>query len=341
MKVQVPEAVHVRDFVRAPLARHERLAVRGLAMAMFSGAHEALALHEAAHGRVARHRPEAWLLAGERDEVVVVQLEAPARVVAMLLGDGFGERGAETRMRPGVGGDLARQRGEWIVGGAGDVPPALDALEGEVEGLVHAPPLETVTTQISFAVQEAQEGTGIPPSGAGASSGPASTSHAQPPSSNCQVSLVVLHAHSPPQQIFPGEHAAMPGLQAAPAVGFATQPASPADDSSSTSPAGPSRSCMAWPTFAATQPCSFFTGAEVTVGLRTPAGTTSSLNCAIRTSLAASAGVISPRPAAPCRDRPSPRLLAGSPRSEGPGPLVSSSPGLPFHASAFVGGVRS
>jgi hypothetical protein len=134
VKVQVPEAVYVRDFVRAPLACHERLAVRGLAMAMFSAAQEASALHETAYGRIARYRAEA-LLAGQRDEVVVVQLEGPARMVAMLLDDGLLERRAETRMGPGVGGDLARERGERIVGAAGDVPPALDALEREVDGL--------------------------------------------------------------------------------------------------------------------------------------------------------------------------------------------------------------
>ena len=111
VKVQVPEAVHVGDLVRALLTRLERLAVRGLAMAMFAGAQEALPLHEAAHGGVARHRTQARVLAGERDEVVVVQLEAPARMVAMLLGDGLGQGGAETRVGPGMRGEsCARAR---------------------------------------------------------------------------------------------------------------------------------------------------------------------------------------------------------------------------------------
>ena len=44
-----------------------------------------------------------------------MELEAPARVVAVLLGDRLRERGAETRMRAGVRGDLARERGERVV----------------------------------------------------------------------------------------------------------------------------------------------------------------------------------------------------------------------------------
>jgi hypothetical protein len=135
VEVQVPEAVHVRDLVGTRLARHEWLALGVLAMATFAGAQKPLPLHEPAHRRVAGHRPERWVLAGERDEVVVVKLEGPPRMVAVLARDRFAERGAQARMRPGVRGDLARESGEGVLRPAGDVPPSLEGLEGEADRL--------------------------------------------------------------------------------------------------------------------------------------------------------------------------------------------------------------
>ncbi len=135
VEVQVPEAVHVRDLVRACLARLERLAIRALAVTTLAGAQKALALHESAHRRVAGHRPEARVFAGERDEVVVMQLEAPARVVAVLARDRLDERGAQAWVRAGVRGHLAREHSQGIVGGASDVPPALEGLEREADRL--------------------------------------------------------------------------------------------------------------------------------------------------------------------------------------------------------------
>ncbi len=52
VKVQVPEAVDVRDLVRACLSRREGLAIRRLAMASLAGTRQALRLHESAHRRV-------------------------------------------------------------------------------------------------------------------------------------------------------------------------------------------------------------------------------------------------------------------------------------------------
>ena len=136
MEVQVPEAVHVGDSVRAPLACFERrLAVGVFPVAAFAGTKQPLPLHEPAHGGVAGHRAEAGVFAGERDEVVVVQLEAPARMVAVLLRERLGDGGAQARMRSSVRGHLARQHRERIVGAAGDVPPSLEGLEREADGL--------------------------------------------------------------------------------------------------------------------------------------------------------------------------------------------------------------
>ncbi len=121
VKVQMSEAVHVRDLVRARLARPERLALGVFPIAPFAGAQETLLLHEAAHRRVAGHGPEARVFARERDEVVVMKLEGPARMIAVLARDRLGERGAQARMGARMRGDPTREGGERIVGAAGDV----------------------------------------------------------------------------------------------------------------------------------------------------------------------------------------------------------------------------
>ena len=53
----------------------------------------------------------------------------------MLLGDRFGERGADAWVRARVRRHLAREGGERIVDAARDVPPSLDGLEREADGL--------------------------------------------------------------------------------------------------------------------------------------------------------------------------------------------------------------
>ena len=97
-------------------------------------------------------------------------------------------------------------------------------------GIKHGPPPETVTTQISLAVQASQDATAMPPSGSVLPE-PASTRHAQPPRSRVHVEVVALQVHSPLQQRSPGEQAPTPGVHAAPTTGSATQPASPANES--------------------------------------------------------------------------------------------------------------
>ena len=116
MEVQVPEAVDVSDLVGTGLAQGEGLAVGMLAMAALAGPQEALLLHEPAHGRVPGDRREARVLARERDEVVVVKLEGPSRMVAVLLRDRFGHRGAERS------GGYRRARGPCVRGRRVDWP---------------------------------------------------------------------------------------------------------------------------------------------------------------------------------------------------------------------------
>ncbi len=132
MKVQVPKAVDVSDLVRTRLARSERLAVVLLAVAAFARAQQPLLFHEAGDCRIAGDGPEAGILARESEEIVVMELEAPSRMVSMLAGDGVGEGFADAGVRARVSVDPARERGEGVLGGAGDVPPSLDRLEREV-----------------------------------------------------------------------------------------------------------------------------------------------------------------------------------------------------------------
>ena len=75
----MPEAVHVADLEGACLALGE-VDVLGV-VALLAGAEQRARLHEPAHGGVAGHRSEPRILARERDEVVVVELVGPPRMV--------------------------------------------------------------------------------------------------------------------------------------------------------------------------------------------------------------------------------------------------------------------
>src|SRR5208282_2843238 len=128
MEVQVPEAVHVGHLVRTGLARSERLAAGLLAMAALARPQQPLLFHVSGERRIARDRPEAGVLSREREQVVVMELKAPARMVPVLAG----ERDADARVRAGMPVDPAREGSEWVFGVAGDIPPPLDGLEREV-----------------------------------------------------------------------------------------------------------------------------------------------------------------------------------------------------------------
>src|SRR5579863_2686119 len=124
--------MHVSDLVRTRLARSEPLAAGRLAMAPFTCAKQPLLFHVAGERRIARDGADVGVLACERDEVVVMELKAPARMVSVLGCDGDGESRVDARVRTGMSVDSACECGEWVFGGAGDVPPSLDGLEREV-----------------------------------------------------------------------------------------------------------------------------------------------------------------------------------------------------------------
>ena len=127
----------VGDLVGAGLASRERLVALALGVAPIAGPDEALPAHEAAHGGVAGYQAEGGVLAREGDEVVVRgQLPGPSRMIAVLAGDAAsGERGTDARMGAGVCMHLAGEGGEGVLCAARDVPPALDRLEREADGL--------------------------------------------------------------------------------------------------------------------------------------------------------------------------------------------------------------
>src|SRR5580658_1741774 len=64
-----------------------------------------------------------------------MELEGPARVIAMLLSDRLDEQRTETRMGAGVRRDLACESRERVGRAARGVPPALNRLEREADGL--------------------------------------------------------------------------------------------------------------------------------------------------------------------------------------------------------------
>ena len=107
MTVPVPQTVDVLGLVAADLALHDarlgaldpfRLA-RGEAPALV----EAVGSHEAAQRGIGRHGLEAGL----RDEIVVVELDAPALVGSVLGKDGAPNRLADGMLLTGIGAQLA------------------------------------------------------------------------------------------------------------------------------------------------------------------------------------------------------------------------------------------
>ena len=134
VKIEVPESVHVLDLVGPRLARRVRIVSVAVSPLLFR-AQKSMVLHVAAHRCVARHRREGRILARGGDEIVVVELEAPSHVRAVLAHDRIGERGGDARMRACVARDLAGEGREGIGVGAGRVEPPLDCLKRKADAL--------------------------------------------------------------------------------------------------------------------------------------------------------------------------------------------------------------
>ena len=140
MAVPMPQAVDILGLVAADLALDNAclgtLCPFGSARAQAPALVETIGAHEATQGRIGRHRLEVWPRLGQRDEVVMVELDAPALMCGVLRDDDATHGRADGVLLPGVGAQLAAQHADRI--GAlveRAVVPALDGREAEADRL--------------------------------------------------------------------------------------------------------------------------------------------------------------------------------------------------------------
>ncbi len=138
--VPMPQTIHILGLVAADLAiGNADLGTLGpvsAARRQTPALVEAVRLHEAAQRRVGRHRLQVGLRLAERDEVVMVKLDAPALVRGVLREHGASDRVADGVLQPRIDAHLASQDTDRI--GAllqGAIVPALDGGEAEARGL--------------------------------------------------------------------------------------------------------------------------------------------------------------------------------------------------------------
>ncbi len=140
VKVQVPQLVDVADFVGALLERgpgHDRKACGAVphARPLPFLAQQTLVPHEAAHRWVRGHRMQGRVFVGQRHQVVVMELVAPAGVLLILGLDGLHKPAGHGGMRARLSWHLALQRREGIHYVLGPVVPALDRGGAEADPL--------------------------------------------------------------------------------------------------------------------------------------------------------------------------------------------------------------
>ena len=116
--VPVPEAVDILGLVAANLAIIEaRLGALGAVRSAWRDAPplvETVGLEEPAQRRVGRHGLEIGLGRGQRDEIVVMQLDAPALVRGILRKHGLAHGVAHRHLLTGIGTQLAPQHADRI-----------------------------------------------------------------------------------------------------------------------------------------------------------------------------------------------------------------------------------
>jgi hypothetical protein len=138
MAVPVPQAINVLSLVAAHLAIGDAglgaLGTVGSARCHAPPPGEAIVAHEPAQRGVGRHRLKLGPRFGQRDQVVVMELDAPALVRGVLREDGLAHGIADRNLLSGVGAQLAAEHADWI--GAllqGPVIPSLDGREAELD----------------------------------------------------------------------------------------------------------------------------------------------------------------------------------------------------------------
>ena len=138
--VPMPQAVDVLGLVAADLAiddaRFGALGTVGCAWRQAPALVEAVGLHEAAQGRVGRHRLQAGLGLSQSDKVVVVKLDAPTLVRGVLGEHGLADGVADRVLLSCVDAHLAAQHADGI-GSLSQraIVPALDGREAKAHGL--------------------------------------------------------------------------------------------------------------------------------------------------------------------------------------------------------------
>ena len=118
MAVPVPQAVDVLGLVAAHLAIGDAglgaLGAVGSARCQTPPLGEAVGAHEPAQRGVGRHRLELGPRLGQRDEIVVMELDAPALVRGVLREDGLAHRIADRNLLSGIGTQLAAEHADRI-----------------------------------------------------------------------------------------------------------------------------------------------------------------------------------------------------------------------------------
>ena len=118
MAVPVPQAVDILGLVTAHLAIGDAglgtLGAVGSARCHAPPLGEAVGAHEPAQRGVGQHRVELGPGFGQRDEVVVMELDAPALMRGVLREDGLAHRIADRNLLSGVGAQLAAEHADRI-----------------------------------------------------------------------------------------------------------------------------------------------------------------------------------------------------------------------------------
>src|SRR4249920_1003890 len=104
--IPVPKRIHILGLVASDLAVGDAglglLAAAGCARGETPALVETVGTHEAAQRRIGRHRLEIRLRLGQRDEIVVMQLDAPA-LVGGVLREHRAADGVADRVAHGIG----------------------------------------------------------------------------------------------------------------------------------------------------------------------------------------------------------------------------------------------
>ena len=138
MEIPVPESADILGFVAAHLAigqpglGHQRPS--GLARRERAPLLQAMGAEKAPHRRIGRHWRQLGPRPGQRHQVVVMELDAPALVGGVLGQQGLAQRLAHRRLLAGILAPLAAQHADRVMAFAEcPVVPSLDGGDAEAD----------------------------------------------------------------------------------------------------------------------------------------------------------------------------------------------------------------